>query len=117
MRSSRSITGFSNTGRRSPRFMASCRAITGAGEFHSNARPANRPTRAVCPSLGENVPVRKLLIAVFTTILVVTGGAVAADFGTTIYAEYRLARTVRHVADLSFDPSVAILGFSLHPSD
>ncbi len=54
---------------------------------------------------------RKLLIAVFGVILVVAGGAVAADFGTTIYAEYRLARTVRQVADLSFDPSVAILGF------
>ena len=54
---------------------------------------------------------RKLLIAVLTAILVVTGGAVAADFGTTIYAEYRLARTVRQVAGLSFDPSVAILGF------
>mgnify|MGYP003418134959 FL=1 len=62
-------------------------------------------------ALGKNVRVRKLLITVFTAILVVTGGAVAADFGTTIYAEYRLARTVRHVAGLSFDPSVAILGF------
>jgi len=55
--------------------------------------------------------VRKLLIAAFAAILVITGGAVGADFGTTIYAEYRLARTVRNVAGLSFDPSVAILGF------
>ncbi len=55
--------------------------------------------------------VRKLLIAVFAAVMVILGGAVGVDFGTTVFAEYRLARTVRHVADLSFDPSVAILGF------
>ncbi len=37
-------------------------------------------------------------------------GAVGVDFGATIYAEYRLSRTVRSAAGLSFDPSVAILG-------
>lgn len=61
--------------------------------------------------MGENVAVRKLLIAVFAVIITVAGGAAAVDFGATIYAEYRLARTVRAVAGLSFDPSVAILGF------
>lgn len=55
--------------------------------------------------------VRKLLIALGTTLLAVLVGAVGVDFGATIYAEYRLARTVRSVAGLSFDPSVAILGF------
>lgn len=55
--------------------------------------------------------VRKLLTALGTALLAVVIGAVGADFGATIYAEYRLARTVRTVAGLSFDPSVAILGF------
>ncbi|MGY4709501.1 mannan chain length control protein LmeA [Mycolicibacterium sp. CBM1] len=55
--------------------------------------------------------VRKLLITLGAAVLAVVVGAVGADFGATIYAEYRLARTVRSVAGLSFDPSVAILGF------
>ncbi|MFN8033803.1 MAG: mannan chain length control protein LmeA [Mycobacterium sp.] len=61
--------------------------------------------------MGQNVRVRKLLIALGATLLAVVVGAVGADFGATIYAEYRLARTVRNVAGLPFDPSVAILGF------
>jgi hypothetical protein len=61
--------------------------------------------------VGQNVQVRKLLITLAATLLAVVVGAVGADFGATIYAEYRLARTVRNVAGLSFDPSVAILGF------
>jgi len=61
--------------------------------------------------VGQNVRVRKLLITLGVAVLAVVIGAVGADFGTTIYAEYRLARTVRSVAGLSFDPSVAILGF------
>ncbi|WP_210419765.1 mannan chain length control protein LmeA [Mycobacterium sp. ELW1] len=55
--------------------------------------------------------VRKLLITLGATLLAVVVGAVGVDFGATIYAEYRLARTVRSAAGLSFDPSVAILGF------
>src|SRR3954452_13937205 len=43
-----------------------------------------------------------------TTVVV---GAVGADFGAAIYAEYRLARSVRTAANLSFDPWVSILGF------
>ncbi|MBB3601827.1 hypothetical protein FHT40_001460 [Mycolicibacterium sp. BK556] len=54
---------------------------------------------------------RKLLITLGAAVLAVLVGAVGADFGATIYAEYRLARTVRTAANLSFDPSVAILGF------
>ena len=61
--------------------------------------------------VGQNVQVRKLLITLGATLLVFVIGAVGVDFGVTIYAEYRLARTVRNAAGLSFDPSVAILGF------
>jgi len=63
------------------------------------------------PAVGQNVQVRKLLITLGATLLTVVIGAVGVDFGTTIYAEYRLARAVRSAAGLSFDPSVAILGF------
>lgn len=55
--------------------------------------------------------VRKLLIGVLATVLAVAVSVVAADFGAAIYAEYRLARSVRTAADLQNDPSVAILGF------
>ncbi len=61
--------------------------------------------------VGQNVRVRKLVIGVAAAVLAVVVAAVGADFGATIYAEYRLARTVRDAAGLSFDPSVAILGF------
>lgn len=63
------------------------------------------------PVVRQNVQVRKLLITLGATLLAVVVGAVGVDFGATIYAEYRLARTVRNAAGLSFDPSVAILGF------
>jgi LmeA-like phospholipid-binding len=59
--------------------------------------------------------VRKLLIGFGVTALVVVIGAVGVDFGTTIFAEYRLARTVRSSANLKWDPSVAILGFPFIP--
>jgi hypothetical protein len=55
--------------------------------------------------------VRKLLIGVLATLTTVLVGAVGTDFGAAIYAEYRLAKSVRTAADLSWDPSVAILGF------
>lgn len=61
--------------------------------------------------MGQNVRVRKLLIGVVATVLAVVVGAVGADFGAAIYAEYRLARSVRSAAELQHDPSVAILGF------
>jgi hypothetical protein len=61
--------------------------------------------------VGQNVQVRKLLIGVVATVAVVAVGAVGADFGAAIYAEYRLARSVRTAAKLSWDPSVGILGF------
>jgi LmeA-like phospholipid-binding len=52
-----------------------------------------------------------MLLAVVTLLV----GAACVDFGTTIYAEYRLARTVRDAAHLGFDPFVAILGFPVIP--
>jgi hypothetical protein len=61
---------------------------------------------------------RKALIglgAVLLAIVVVLVGAAGVDFGTSIYAEYRLARTVRETAHLGFDPFVAIIAFPLIP--
>ena len=59
--------------------------------------------------------VRKLLIGLAATLTALVVGAVGADFGAAIYAEYRLSRTVRSAADLNWDPSVAILGFPFIP--
>lgn len=61
--------------------------------------------------MGDNVPVRKLLIGLTATVTALVVGVVGTDFGSAIYAEYRLARNVRSAADLSWDPWVAILGF------
>jgi hypothetical protein len=61
--------------------------------------------------VGQNVRVRKLLIGVLAAATAVVVGAVGTDMGAAIYAEYRLARSVRAAAGLSWDPSVAILGF------
>ena len=54
---------------------------------------------------------RKLVIGVLATVTALSLGAVGTDFGAAIYAEYRLARSVRAAANLNWDPSVAILGF------
>jgi hypothetical protein len=40
---------------------------------------------------------------------------VGVDLGASIYAEYRLSRTLRNAADLGSDPFVAILAFPLIP--
>ncbi|MGH3541916.1 MAG: LmeA family phospholipid-binding protein, partial [Mycobacterium sp.] len=61
---------------------------------------------------------RKVLVGAAGAVLavvVVLVGAAGVDFGTTIYAEYRLARTLRDAAHLGFDPFVAILGFPVIP--
>src|SRR5271154_5946433 len=61
---------------------------------------------------------RKALVgaaAVLLTVVVVLVGAAGVDFGTSIYAEYRLSRTVRKTAHLDFDPLVAIIAFPLIP--
>jgi hypothetical protein len=57
---------------------------------------------------------RKVLIGaagMALTIAVMLAAAIAVDFATTIYAEYRLSRTIRDTAHLGSDPFVAILGF------
>jgi hypothetical protein len=61
--------------------------------------------------VGQNVRVRKLLIGSIATVTAVVVGAVGADFGAAIYAEYHLARSVRTATNLNFDPWVSILGF------
>ncbi len=58
---------------------------------------------------------RAVVIGTIVTIVALSGGAIGADFGTAIYAEYRLARTLRSEAGLGFDPWVGILGFPFIP--
>ncbi|MFY9767294.1 MAG: LmeA family phospholipid-binding protein, partial [Mycobacterium sp.] len=61
---------------------------------------------------------RKVLVgaaAVLLTIVIVLVGAAGVDFGISIYAEYRLARSMRESARLGFDPFVAIIAFPLIP--
>jgi LmeA-like phospholipid-binding len=65
--------------------------------------------------VGQNVRVRKLVIGVLATATALVAGAVGTDFGAAIYGEYRLAKSVRSAANLSWDPSVAILGFPFIP--
>ena len=60
---------------------------------------------------------RKLVIGALATLTALLVGAVSTDFGAAIYAEYRLARSVRSAANLSWDPSVAILGFPFIPQE
>ncbi len=62
--------------------------------------------------------VRKVLIpvtAVATAVAVVVLGALGVDYGTSIYAEYRLSSNVRKAANLGSDPFVAILAFPFIP--
>lgn len=59
--------------------------------------------------------VRGLLIGIIVTLVAICGAAVGVDFGTAIYAEYRLSRTLRAQAGLGFDPWVSILGLPLIP--
>ena len=61
---------------------------------------------------------RKVLVgvaAVLLAVVIVLVGAAGVDFGIGIYAEYRLARSVRETAHLGFDPFIAIIGFPLIP--
>jgi hypothetical protein len=69
-------------------------------------------------AVRHNMRMRKVLVgamAVLLAVVIVLVGAAAVDFGTTIFAEYRLARSVREAAHLGFDPFVAILGFPVIP--
>ncbi|OBG30245.1 mannan chain length control protein LmeA [Mycobacterium sp. 852002-51057_SCH5723018] len=61
---------------------------------------------------------RKVLIgltAAAITVGVIVVGAVGVDYGTSIYAEYRLSSSVRKAANLGSDPFVAILAFPFIP--
>lgn len=59
--------------------------------------------------------VRRVLIGVAATVLAVAAVLLGVDFGTSIYAEYRLSKTVRNAAGLDWDPAVAILAFPFIP--
>ena len=54
--------------------------------------------------MGDNVGVRKLVIGISAVLAAVVVGAVGTDFGAAIYAEYRLARSVRSAADGQLRP-------------
>ncbi|WP_078312795.1 MULTISPECIES: mannan chain length control protein LmeA [unclassified Mycobacterium] len=58
---------------------------------------------------------RKPLIATIAAVCALAIAATSTDFGCAIYAEYRLSRTLRAEANLSSDPSVAILVFPFIP--
>jgi LmeA-like phospholipid-binding len=75
----------------------------------------SRPRGVRGVRVRQNVRVRALLIVITVMLIALTSGAVGADFGIAIYAEYRLARTLRAQAGLGFDPWVAILGFPFVP--
>lgn len=65
--------------------------------------------------LRHNDGVRRGLTRIGAVLAALLLFAAAIDFGSSIFAEYRLARSVRAAAHLSWDPSVAILGFPLLP--
>lgn len=74
--------------------------------------------RTAVAGLRHNVRVRKVLIGVAVAaaaIAVVALGAVAVDYGSSIYAEYRLSCSVRKAANLRSDPFVAIVAFPFIP--
>lgn len=76
------------------------------------------PPATCCQVLRHNVRVRKVLIAVTATailVAVVALGAIGFDYGTSIYAEYRLSSSVRKAAKLGTDPFVAIVAFPFIP--
>ena len=71
----------------------------------------SRVERGGMGPVRQNIRVRKLLIGAISAVTAVVVAAVGVDFGAAIYAEYRLARTVRSEARLNFDPWVGIIGF------
>lgn len=67
---------------------------------------------------GHNMRMRKVLIGVIATAIaagVIVIGVIGVDYGTSIYAEYRLSSTVRKAANLGSDPFVAIVAFPFIP--
>ncbi|MUM15824.1 MULTISPECIES: mannan chain length control protein LmeA [unclassified Mycobacteroides] len=65
--------------------------------------------------MRQNTQMRKPLIATIAAVCALAIVATGTDFGFAIYAEYRLSRTLRAEANLSSDPSVAILVFPFIP--
>ncbi len=77
-----------------------------------------RPGRTGRTDLRHNMRMRKVLIGVVAAaiaVAVIVIGAIAVDYGTSIYAEYRLSTNVRKAANLRSDPFVAILAFPFIP--
>lgn len=56
-----------------------------------------------------------MLFGAVSAVAVLIVAAIGVDFGTSVYAEYRLSRAVRQAADLGSDPFIAILGFPFIP--
>ncbi len=76
------------------------------------------PAAGGSEALRHNMRVRKVLIAVTASailVAVVALGAIGVDYGTSIYAEYRLSSSVRKAAKLGTDPFVAIVAFPFLP--
>ena len=65
--------------------------------------------------VGQNDRMPKVLIRLIVAVTVLVLAVVGTDFGFAIFAEYRMARSVRTAAHLQFDPWVAILGFPFAP--
>ena len=64
--------------------------------------------------MSHNIRMRRMVVAltaVAVAVAVIVGGAIAVDYGASIYAEYRLSSSVRKAANLGSDPFVAILAF------
>ncbi|MCH9735076.1 MAG: mannan chain length control protein LmeA [Actinomycetia bacterium] len=91
-------------------------AVTDQSPLNNTAPPGTTPRRTNdLRNVGDNDTVRKLVIGALATLTTVVLGAIGADFGAAIYAEYHLARSVRSAANLNWDPTVAILGFPFAP--
>lgn len=73
------------------------------------------PRRTTRTAVGHNVRMRRVLIGLVAAVIAVALTAVAVDYGTSIYAEYRLSCNVRKAARLGSDPFVAILAFPFIP--
>lgn len=73
--------------------------------------PISRAEQMGAAAVGQNGRVRKLLIGLVATATTLAVGAVGADFGAAIYAEYRWSGSVRTANQLAHDPWVSIVGF------
>jgi hypothetical protein len=77
-----------------------------------------RAVRTGRTDLRHNMRMRNVLLGVVAAAIavsVIVVGAIGVDYGTSIYAEYRLSTNVRKSANLGSDPFVAILAFPFIP--